>query len=38
MSVDQWKYKFLYPFGNIAPITDVNKSTAKSVINEGNDG
>ena len=22
MNVEQWKHKFLYPFGNIAPIAD----------------
>lgn len=22
MSVEQWKYKYLYPFGNITPIKD----------------
>ena len=22
MSVEQWKYKYLYPFGNIAPVKD----------------
>ena len=26
MSVEQWKYKFLYPFGNIAPIPSDKKS------------
>lgn len=28
MSVEQWKYKFLYPFGNIAPIVDKNENVA----------
>lgn len=34
MSVEQWKYKFLYPFGNIAPIGDKLGQEAHSFKDE----
>lgn len=34
MSVEQWKYKFLYPFGNIAPIPSDTKQN-RNLTNAG---
>lgn len=32
MGIDQWKHKYLYPFGNIAPITEKDRTPETSTI------
>lgn len=39
MNVEQWKYKFLFPFGNIAPIADKDEiSTDNNTNNDKVEG
>ena len=36
MGIDQWKHKYLYPFGNIAPIQSTNRKTSALPDIKGN--